>query len=92
MPDSQSSPGRPPGIPRDGLYGRGIKTEVCRVPAGSSDLAKRLLADLPELVQSWELAARDTRDWTKLNQLMGELKAQFPELFIDVSQKLKCKD
>lgn len=72
---------RPKGIPRAGVYGTGIKTEVVRVPLGKRDLVQRLLIELPPLVQRWDEQSRDTRSWSKANEILNELERLFPELF-----------
>jgi len=73
--------GRPAGIPRDGLYGRGVKTELLRVPVGKKDLTVALLNDLPDLVRLWKAESKQTRDWTKFNQFIELIEDIYPELF-----------
>jgi len=76
--------GRPSGIPRDGVYGRGVKTEVMRVPVGTPALVVSLLNDLPLLVSEWEKKTTHTRDWVQCGRFIQELRDQFPILFDDL--------
>jgi len=69
--------GRPKGIPRDGTYGRGIKTEVMRVPEGSRERVQTYLHDFDEFIREWKSKSKDTRDWTQAKKLLDELESLF---------------
>ena len=77
MDDYQAKRGRPQGIPRDGSYGRGVRTVVVRVPEQYKEVVKGLLLDLPEFLSGWESRAKDTRDWTQAKRLLSEMRALF---------------
>lgn len=72
--------GHQKGVPGEGQYGRGIKTEVARIPAGSKEHITACVIDLPLLIKAWKEKSKDTRDWTQLNRFMEELEALLPSI------------
>jgi hypothetical protein len=81
-PNDDSFPrrGRPPGIPRDGVYGSGIKTVLKRIPVGSDDYVVWAINDLPELLRRRSESLKDTRDYVQLRRFLAELYESMPDL------------
>jgi hypothetical protein len=79
---STISYGRPVGIPREGTYGKGVRTVLFRIPASYSDLDKdvlrRLIIDFKDFLDKRKSLSRNTPEWTHANDLISELEALFP--------------
>jgi hypothetical protein len=80
--------GRPPGIPREGTYGTGVRTRVVRVPAAVADNIVEVLAAFEQikvLVDAWDITIADATSkstvgkpsprYEKAIQLMAELRS-----------------
>jgi len=69
--------GRPKGIPREGNYGKGIQTETMRVPAGQQERIRRLLQEMPQLLEKWEskCATSSSPRYERAKELLEELKS-----------------
>jgi hypothetical protein len=53
----KNRPGRPTGIPRNGRYGKGVKTRVVRVPETVADNIAEILAKFEQIkffVDEWD--------------------------------------
>lgn len=75
--------GRPPGIPRDGKYGRGVKTVKFRIPEGQQEYVEFCISDLPGIMKQIreESKQKTSPRYDKLNQFLAELETLCPELF-----------
>jgi hypothetical protein len=75
--------GHQKGVPGEGAYGRGVKTEVMRVPAGTQEYVRACLNDLPILLAEYEAKSKRTRNWTEYHRFREQLDAILPLLQAD---------
>jgi hypothetical protein len=64
----QPRPGRPTGIPRQGRYGKGVKTRVVRVPETVADNIAEILVKFEQIksfVDDWDKAITEASENSK---------------------------
>jgi len=65
MQDDKVRMFRPSGVPRQGKYGKGVKTKVVRVPENAADNIAQILEkfeQIKEFIDSWDKTIQDASE------------------------------